>query len=92
MSEPVTRTMSGMVFSAKMDKTATVLVERRGKHPVYGKYIKHSKKFHVHDPENQCQEGDEVTIEEAKKMSKTKLDQRRSTQSCRQSPGRERRN
>ena len=72
MSETVTRTMSGMVFSAKMDKTATVLVERRVKHPVYGKYIKQSKKFHFHDPENQCQEGDEVTIEEAKKMSKTK--------------------
>ena len=72
MSETVTRTMSGMVFSAKMDKTATVLVERRVKHPVYGKYIKHYKKFHGHDPENQCQEGDEVTIEEAKKMSKTK--------------------
>ena len=72
MSETVTRTMSGMVFSAKMDKTATVLVERRVKHPVYGKYIKQSKKFHVHAPENQCQEGDEVTIEEAKKMSKTK--------------------
>ena len=72
MSETVTRTMSGMVFSAKMDKTATVLVERRVKHPVYGKYIKQSKKFHVHDPANQCQEGDEVTIEEAKKMSKTK--------------------
>ena len=72
MRETVTRTMSGTVFSAKMDKTATVLVERRVKHPVYGKYIKQSKKFHVHDPENHCQEGDEVTIEEAKKMSKTK--------------------
>jgi small subunit ribosomal protein S17 len=64
--------MSGTVLSAKMDKTVTVQIERRVKHPLYGKYIKQSKKFHAHDPENQCQEGDVVTIAESRRMSKTK--------------------
>ena len=66
------RTASGTVVSNKMDKTITVLVERRIKHPIYGKYIKRSKKIHAHDPENQCQEGDLVTIEETRPISKTK--------------------
>ena len=66
------RTASGTVVSNKMDKSITVLVERRIKHPLYGKYIKRSKKIHAHDPENQCQEGDKVTIEETKPISKTK--------------------
>ena len=66
------RTASGTVVSNKMEKTITVLVERRIKHPLYGKYIKRSKKIHAHDPENQCQEGDLVTIEETRPMSKTK--------------------
>jgi len=66
------RTASGTVVSNKMNKTITVLVERRIKHPLYGKYIKRSKKIHAHDPENQCQEGDQVTIEETKPISKTK--------------------
>lgn len=66
------RTASGTVVSNKMDKTITVLVERRIKHPLYGKYIKRSKKIHAHDPDNQCQEGDLVTIEETKPISKTK--------------------
>ena len=66
------RTASGTVVSNKMEKTITVLVERRIKHPLYGKYIKRSKKIHAHDPENQCQEGDLVTIEETTPMSKTK--------------------
>ncbi len=66
------RTASGTVVSNKMDKTITVLVERRIKHPLYGKYIKRSKKIHAHDAENQCQEGDMVTIEETKPISKTK--------------------
>jgi small subunit ribosomal protein S17 len=66
------RTASGTVVSDKMDKTVTVLVERRIKHPIYGKYIKRSKKIHAHDPENQCQEGDLVTIEETRPISKTK--------------------
>lgn len=66
------RTASGTVVSNKMDKTITVLVERRIKHPIYGKYIKRSKKIHAHDPENQCQEGDLVTIEETRPISKSK--------------------
>lgn len=66
------RTASGTVVSNKMDKTITVLVERRVQHPLYGKYIKRSKKIHAHDPENQCHEGDLVTIEETRPVSKTK--------------------
>ena len=66
------RTASGTVVSNKMDKTITVLIERRIKHPLYGKYIKRSRKIHAHDPENQCQEGDMVTIEETRPISKTK--------------------
>lgn len=66
------RTVSGTVVSNKMEKTITVLVERRIKHPLYGKYIKRSRKIHAHDPENQCQEGDLVTIEETAPISKTK--------------------
>ncbi len=68
----VARTASGTVVSNKMDKTITVDVERVIKHPLYGKYIKRSKKIHAHDPENQCQEGDKVTIEETRPISKTK--------------------
>ncbi|MFP6807678.1 MAG: 30S ribosomal protein S17 [Pseudomonadales bacterium] len=68
----VARTASGTVVSNKMDKTITVAVERMIKHPFYGKYIKRSKKIHAHDPENQCQEGDIVTIEETRPISKTK--------------------
>lgn len=66
------RTASGRVVSNKMDQTITVLVERRVQHPLYGKYIKRSKKIHAHDPENQCHEGDLVTIEETRPVSKTK--------------------
>ena len=66
------RTASGTVVSNKMDKTITVLVERRIKHPLYGKYIKRSKKIHAHDADNQCQEGDKVTIEESRPISKSK--------------------
>jgi small subunit ribosomal protein S17 len=66
------RSASGTVVSNKMDKTITVLVERRVKHPIYGKYIKRSNKIHAHDPENVCQEGDLVTIEETKPISKSK--------------------
>ena len=74
MSEEKTlaRTASGTVVSSKMDKTIPVLVERRIKHPLYGKYIKRSKKIHAHDADNQCQEGDKVTIEESRPISKSK--------------------
>ena len=68
----IVRTVSGTVVSNKMDKSITVLVERRVKHPIYGKYIRKSKKYHAHDAENQCQEGDLVTIEETRPISKTK--------------------
>ena len=66
------RTASGTVVSNKMDKSITVLVERRIKHPLYGKYIKRSKKIHAHDADNQCQQGDKVTIEETRPTSKSK--------------------
>ena len=66
------RTVTGRVISNRMDKSATVLIERKVKHPVYGKYIRRSTKLHVHDAENACQEGDLVTIEECRPISKTK--------------------
>ena len=66
------RTVTGRVISNKMDKSATVLIERREKHPVYGKYIRRSTKLHIHDAENACQEGDVVTIEQCRPLSRTK--------------------
>ena len=66
------RTVTGKVVSNKMDKSATVLIERKVKHPVYGKYIRRSTKLHVHDADNACQEGDVVTIEQCRPLSKTK--------------------
>jgi len=58
------RTVTGKVISNKMDKSATVMIERKVKHPVYGKYIRRSTKLHIHDAENACQEGDLVVIEQ----------------------------
>lgn len=66
------RTVQGVVVSNKMDKTITVRVERRVKHPLYGKIVTKTSKFHAHDPENQCQEGDTVIIKESRPLSKTK--------------------
>jgi len=66
------RTVTGRVVSNKMDKTAAVLVERLVKHPVYGKYIKRSTKLLVHDENNQCQEGDIVSITSCRPLSKRK--------------------
>jgi len=66
------RTETGRVVSNKMDKTITVVVERKVKHPVYGKYIRRSTKYHVHDENNQCGEGDMVTIAECRPISKSK--------------------
>lgn len=66
------RLLSGTVVSNKMDKTITVSVERVIKHPLYGKYIKRTKKIHAHDAQNQCKEGDKVTIEETRPISKSK--------------------
>jgi small subunit ribosomal protein S17 len=71
-SSKVVRTLTGRVVSDKMDKTVTVLVERRVKHPVIGKVIRMSKKYHAHDENNEYREGDTVQIEEARKMSRTK--------------------
>ncbi|TVR61048.1 MAG: 30S ribosomal protein S17 [Candidatus Competibacteraceae bacterium] len=68
----VERTLSGRVTSNKMDKTATVTIERLVKHPIYGKYIRRTTKLHVHDEQNQCQEGDLVTIKQCRPLSKTK--------------------
>ena len=68
----VARTVTGTVVSDKMDKTVTVMIERKVKHPVYGKYIRRSTKLHVHDEENTCQEGDKVTIEQCRPLSKSK--------------------
>lgn len=72
MSEKTVRTVTGRVVSNKMDKTITVLVERRVKHPVYGKFITRSTKLHAHDADNSCSIGDSVTISESRPLSKTK--------------------
>ena len=66
------RTLTGRVVSDKMDKTVTVLVERKVKHPVYGKVMTRSKKYHAHDEKNEFHEGDLVEIEECRPISKTK--------------------
>ena len=66
------RTLSGKVISDKMDRTVVVLVVRKVKHPLYGKYIQRSTKIHAHDEENTCQEGDTVVIAETRPISKTK--------------------
>ena len=66
------RTVTGRVVSNKMDKSIIVLIERRVKHPVYGKIIKRSTKIHAHDAKNECFLGDEVTIKEVRPISKSK--------------------
>lgn len=66
------RTVSGKVVSDKMDKSIVVLVERRMKHPIYGKYVKRSTKMRAHDESNECRMGDIVTIKESRPVSKTK--------------------
>lgn len=66
------RILIGTVTSNKTDKTVTVLVERKVKHPLYGKIIRRSKKYHAHDESNEFQLGDVVRIEETKPISKTK--------------------
>jgi small subunit ribosomal protein S17 len=72
MSETNPRTLSGLVVSDRMDKTITVKVERRVKHPVYGKFIRRSTKLHAHDGENECRMGDTVTVVECRPLSKSK--------------------
>ena len=68
----VKRSLTGKVVSNKMEKSITVLIERRVKHPKYGKFVRKSSKIHAHDEQNQCREGDVVTIEECRPISKTK--------------------
>ena len=70
--ENKSKTVQGVVLSDKMNKTATVMIERKVKHPLYGKYIKRSTKLHVHDEKNECAIGDTVSITECRPMSKTK--------------------
>jgi len=66
------RTVIGRVLSNKMEQTATVVVERKVKHPMYGKYVRRSKKYHVHDADNALNIGDVVQIKECRPLSKTK--------------------
>ena len=66
------RILIGTVVSDKTDKTVTVLVERKVKHPLYGKIIRRSKKYHAHDEDNAFKTGERVRIEETKPYSKTK--------------------
>ena len=68
----VTRSATGTVVSNRMDKTITVLIERRVQHPVYGKIIRRSSKVHAHDEDNACSIGDTVTVVECRPLSKTK--------------------
>ncbi|MEK7231339.1 MAG: 30S ribosomal protein S17 [Pseudomonadota bacterium] len=66
------RTLTGRVVSDKMNKTVTVLVERRVKHSLYGKIVTRSQKYHAHDEKNEFKEGDTVLIEECRPLAKTK--------------------
>ena len=74
MSEDSTliRTLTGRVVSDKMDKSAVVMVERKVRHPLYGKYIRRSTKLNIHDENNECRQGDTVTIRQCRPISKTK--------------------
>ena len=68
----VERTLTARVVSDKMNKSAVVMVERKVRHPLYGKYIRRSSKLHIHDENNECKQGDTVTIKQIRPMSKTK--------------------
>lgn len=71
-AEKRTRTVTGKVVSNKADKTITVMVERKEKHPIYGKFVTRSTKLHAHDEQNECQMGDTVVIAESRPLSKSK--------------------
>lgn len=71
-TEHMGRALTGTVVSDKMNKTVTVLVERKVKHPLYGKVIRLSKKYHAHDENNEFHQGDLVVIEECRPISKSK--------------------
>ncbi len=71
-AQPLRRVLLGRVVSDKMQKTVTVLIERRVQHPLYGKFVTKSKKYHAHDEAGVCKMGDLVEIAESKPISKTK--------------------
>jgi len=71
-TETKQRTLTGVVTSNASDKSATIMIERRIKHPIYGKYIKRSTKLRVHDEANECNKGDVIVVEQCRPMSKTK--------------------
>lgn len=66
------RVLQGVVVSDRMDKTVVVQIERKVRHPLYGKIIRLTKKYHAHDEENRCQVGDTVAIQEWRPISKKK--------------------
>ncbi len=70
--QEMNRMLQGRVVSDKMDKTVTVLVERKVKHPLYGKFIRRSTKVHAHDEANECGIGDTVMVEQCRPLSKSK--------------------
>ncbi|PMR74243.1 30S ribosomal protein S17 [Billgrantia endophytica] len=70
--EKKARTLTGKVVSDKMEKSIVVMVERRERHPIYGKYVKRSTKLHAHDEANQAQVGDTVSIQECRPLSRKK--------------------
>lgn len=72
INEKLSRKLTGRVVSNKTDQTITVVIERRVKHPLYGKIISRSKKYHAHDENNEYVLGDTVMIEECRPLSKTK--------------------
>jgi len=71
-AEKLVRTLTGKVVSDKMDKSIVVLIERRVKHPFYGKYVSKSSRLKAHDETNECKTGDTVTIAESRPLSKSK--------------------
>ncbi|MBK5941296.1 30S ribosomal protein S17 [Halochromatium roseum] len=66
------RVLTGQVISNAMDKTITVVIDRRVKHPLYGKFMRRSTKIHAHDDANECNKGDLVRVEQCRPLSKTK--------------------
>lgn len=71
-SSKIEHGVTGKVISNKMDKSIVVLGERKVKHPLYGKFMRRSTKYHAHDANNECNVGDTVAIKECRPMSKTK--------------------
>jgi small subunit ribosomal protein S17 len=72
MERNLRKERAGVVFSNKMDKTITVAVKWKEKHPIYGKFVNKTKKFHAHDEKNECNIGDTVSIMETRPLSKLK--------------------